>query len=327
MSAEAGVGSASDPATPDGSGSSGSSSGGSGGWRGLVRRTLGDHPIGYAFVTPYVVFWALLFAWPLYLAVYMSFRDWFFAAPGADVARPFVGLGNYAEVLGDPLVHRAALNVAIFILINVPLTVIVSMVLAAALNQALPLRTFFRAAYYLPYVTASVAMIAVWLFLFNGTGMVNQILGSWAPDPTFLVNRFWAMPMIALFATWKQLGFYVLLYLAAMQSISETLYEAARVDGAGAFRRFTAVTLPGVRSATTLVVVLATIVGANFFTEPYLLTGGGGPNNASVSPVLLMYRTGIEQGRAGYAAALGVMLAILVMALSAFSQFVLEDRE
>ncbi len=317
MSAEAGASSSTRSNRP----------GRSDGWRGRTRRLLGDHPLGYAFVTPYVAFWVLLFAWPLYLAVYMSFRDWFFAAPGADVARPFVGFGNYADVLADPVVHRAALNVAIFILINVPLTVILSMVLAAALNQALPLRAFFRAAYYLPYVTASVAMIAVWLFLFNGTGMVNQVLGPLAPEPTWLVNRFWAMPMIAMFATWKQLGFYVLLYLAAMQNISETLYEAAWVDGASALRRFTAVTLPGVRAATTLVVVLATIVGANFFTEPYLLTGGGGPNNASVSPVLLMYRAGIEQGRAGYAAALGVILAVMVMGLSAFSQFVLEDRE
>ena len=111
------------------------------------RRAFGKHPIGYLFAGPYVLFWLFLFAWPLYLAVYMSFRDWFFAAPGAEVDRPFVGFGNYVEVLSDPTVHRAALNVAIFILINVPLTVVVAMLLAAALNQALPLRTFFRAAY------------------------------------------------------------------------------------------------------------------------------------------------------------------------------------
>ncbi len=299
----------------------------SGTHRSLAQRVFGTHPIGYLFAGPYFIFWLALFAWPLYLAVYMSFRDWFFAAPGAVVDRPFIGLDNYIDVLTDPTVHRAALNVAIFILINVPLTVVVAMVLAAALNQAVPLRTFFRAAYYVPYVTASVAMIAVWLFLFNGNGLVNQILGPLAPDPTWLVNKYWAMPMIALFATWKQLGFYILLYLAAMQAIPETLYEAAEVDGAGTLRKFWSVTLPGVRPATSLVVVLATIVGANFFTEPYLLTGGGGPNGASVSPVLLMYRAGIEQGDAGWAAALGVLLAILVMGISLFSRFVLEERE
>lgn len=293
----------------------------------LGRRVFGKHPIGYLFAGPYVLFWLALFAYPLYLAVYMSFRDWFFAAPSAVVERPFIGLQNYAEVIADPAVRRAALNVGIFILINVPLTVVVAMVLAAALNRALPLRTFFRAAYYVPYVTASVAMIAVWLFLFSNAGLVNELLGPLAPEPAWLVNQFWAMPMIALFATWKQLGFYVLLYLAAMQSVPEALYEAAEVDGATTLRKFWSVTVPGVRSSTTLVVVLALITGANFFTEPYLLTGGGGPAGASVSPVLLMYRAGIVQGDAGWAAALGVLLAIIVMAVSGFSQFFLEDRE
>lgn len=293
----------------------------------LIQRMFGAQPIGYVFAGPYVIFWLALFAFPLGFALWMSLHDWFFAAPGAQVERPFVGLDNYTSVIGDPDVRRAALNVVIFIAINVPLTVVVSMVLAYALNQALPLRTFFRAAYYVPYVTASVAMIAVWLWLFARNGLVNQVLGPVAPDPSWLVNRVWAMPIIALFATWKQLGFYVLLYLAAMQNVPEELYEAAKVDGAGVVRRFLAVTVPGVRSATTLVVVLATIVGANFFTEPYLLTGGGGPNGASVSPVLLMYREGIEQGDAGYGAAIGVLLAVVVMTLSAINQFILEDRE
>jgi multiple sugar transport system permease protein len=132
------------------------------------------------------------------------------------------------------------------------------------------------------------------------------------------------MPIIALVVTWKQLGFYVLLYLAALQNIPRELYEAAEVDGAGIVRRFLAITVAEVRPATTLVVILATIVGANLFTEPYLLTGGGGPNGASMSPVLLMYREGIEQGHAGYAAAIGAVLAIGVMAISAVNRFVLE---
>jgi len=292
-----------------------------------LQRVFGRHPIGALFALPYAIFWVALFAWPLGLAVYMSFYDYFFAAPGAEVERPFVGLANYVQAFGDPSVRRAALNVAIFILINVPLTVALAMVLATALNSAIPFRTFFRAAYYVPYVTASVAMVAVWLWLFSSGGLVNQILGAAAPDPSWLVNSFWAMPIIALFATWKQLGFYVLLYLAALQNIPDTLYEAAMVDGAGVVRRFFAVTVPGVRQATTLVVILATIVGANFFTEPYLLTGGGGPNGASVSPVLLMYQEGIEQGDAGYAAAIGVVLAVVVMAISLTYRFVFERED
>jgi multiple sugar transport system permease protein len=153
---------------------------------------------------------------------------------------------------------------------------------------------------------------------------VNGLIGPLAPKPSWLVNEFWAMPIIALVVTWKQLGFYVLLYLAALQAIPKELYEAAEVDGAGVVRRFLAITVAEVRPATTLVVILATIVGANLFTEPYLLTGGGGPNGASMSPVLLMYQQGIEQGHAGYAAAIGTILAIGVMAISAVNRFVLE---
>lgn len=291
---------------------------------GRMRRLLGHDPIGYAFIAPYVLFLGGLFAYPLLVALYISFFDFFFAAPGAVVERPFVGLRNYAEVLSDPVFQRAILNVAEFIIINVPLTVVLSLVLAAALNAKLPFRTFFRVGYYIPYVTASVAVIGVWLWLFSGSGLLNGLLGPLAPEPSWLVSELWAMPVIALVVTWKQLGFYVLLYLAALQNIPRELYEAAEVDGAGVVRRFTAITVPGVRSVTTLVVVLATIVGANLFTEPYLLTGGGGPNGASMSPVLLMYREGIEQGHAGYAAAIGTVLAIAVMAISAFNRFVLE---
>lgn len=294
------------------------------GYRTPAQRVLGKHPIGWLFAGPYLLFWLALFAYPLGFAVYMSFYDYFFAAPGAQVDRPFVGLANYTALLSDGDFRRALLNVVIFIAINVPLTVIVGLVLATALNSGIRGRTSFRVAYYVPFVSASVAVIAVWLYLLQGNGLIADLLGPLAPDPPFLINRLWAMPVIALFATWKQLGFYVLVYLAALQNVPKELYEAASVDGASTFRKFTSVTVPGVRPATTLVVILATITGANFFTEPYLLTQGGGPNGASVSPVFLMYRQGIEQGDAGYAAAMGVTLAIAVLALSLFNRFVLE---
>jgi len=292
--------------------------------RNRIRWLLGRDPIGYAFIAPYVLFLGGLFAYPLLVALYISFFDYFFAAPGAHVARPFVGLSNYTAVLSDPVFQRSILNVAEFIVINVPLTVLLSLVLASALNAKLPFRAFFRVAYYIPYVTASVAVIGVWLWLFSGGGLIDGILGPLAPSPSWLVNDVLAMPIIALVVTWKQLGFYVILYLAALQNIPHELYESAEVDGAGVVRKFTAVTVPGVRSVTTLVVILATIVGANLFTEPYLLTGGGGPDGASMSPVLLMYQQGIEQGHAGYAAAIGSVLAIIVMAISAINRFVLE---
>lgn len=284
--------------------------------RGAKRRILGENPLGLLFSAPYIVFVLVVFAYPLLFALWMSFHDYFFAAPGADVDRPFIGFENYRQVLIDPAVWRAFGNVGIFLLINVPLTVVLSLVLASALNRVTRLRTFLRVSFYVPYVTASVAVVGVWLFLFNGDGLVNRLLGPLAPDPSWLINSAWAMPTIALFVTWKQLGFYILLYLAALQNVQEELYEAAATEGAGKIRSFWSVTVPGVRPATVLVLLISTVTGANLFTEPYLLTGGGGPNGASTSPVLLMYQRGIEQGSPDIAAAIGAILVVFVLIIA-----------
>jgi multiple sugar transport system permease protein len=285
---------------------------------------LGRHPVGMVLAAPYAVFLVLVFAWPLGLAVWISFHDYFFAAPGAEVERPFVGLENYRTVLSDPDVRESFGNVLVFLVINVPLTVILSLVLATALNGAVRGRTFLRVSYYIPYVSASVALVAVWLFLFSGGGMVNEILGSLAPDPSWLVSDTLAMPVIASFVTWKQLGFSILLYLAALQNVPKELYESAASDGASKLAAFRHVTVPGVRTATLLVSIIAIITGANLFTEPYLLTSGGGPNGASTSPVLLMYQRGIEQGNPDTASAIGVILVILVLLISLVNRRVLE---
>jgi multiple sugar transport system permease protein len=132
------------------------------------------------------------------------------------------------------------------------------------------------------------------------------------------------MPLIAIFVTWKQLGLYILLYLAALQNVPKELYEAAEVDGATRWQRLRNVTVPGVRPATTLVVILATITGANLFTEPYLLTNGGGPDGASASPVLVMYQKGIQQGNPDVASAIGVILVVAVLVISLVNRRLLE---
>ncbi|SIR73937.1 carbohydrate ABC transporter permease [Microbacterium sp. RURRCA19A] len=284
------------------------------------RRLLGAQPLGILFSAPYVIFIGVVFAYPIVFAVWMSFHDYFFTAPGAQVDRPFVGLDNYVTALRDPAVWRSFGNVGIFLLINVPLTVVLSIVLATALDRVVRARAFFRVAFYVPYVTASVAVVAVWLFLFSNSGLINNALGPLAPSPSWLVNSALAMPTIALFVTWKGLGFYILLYLAALQNVQRELYESVAVDGGGRLRQFFSVTVPGVRPATFLVVLLATITGANLFTEPYLLTNGGGPNGASTSPVLLIYQKGIEQQNPDVAAAIGVVLIIFVLIIAALQR-------
>jgi multiple sugar transport system permease protein len=292
--------------------------------RGWKQKWLGAQPLGMLFILPYVIFLIGIYVYPLIVQFFISFKDYFFAAPGAQVSRPWVGFQNYTNVLKDPTFQRSIFNVFEFMIINVPATVVLSMVLAYALNAKIRGLSFFRGAYYAPYVTASVAIVTVWLFMFGETGLVNTVLGSLAPNPSWLINKYWAMPMIALFVTWKQLGFFILLYLAALQNVPKELYEAADVDGASTFGRFRSVTVPGVRPATTLVVILATITAMNLFTEPYLLTNGGGPNGASVTPVFYMYQKGVEQGQAGYAAAIGMILLVITLLIALVQRKLLE---
>jgi multiple sugar transport system permease protein len=166
----------------------------------------------------------------------------------------------------------------------------------------------------------------VFLFILSPTGILNTVLGPLAPVPSWLVNQNWAMPSIAIYVTWKGLGFYILLYLAALQGVPKELYEAAAMDGASWWHRLRSVTVPGVRQVTTLVTLLAVITGANLFTEPYLLTDGGGPNGKSASPVLQIYQTGIEQNHPDFASALGIILVIGVLLIAGLQQLVQRRR-
>ncbi len=291
------------------------------------KNFLGRQPLGLLFSAPYLIFVLGVLAYPLGYAVYISFHDYFFAAPGVKIDRPFVGLENYIAVLSDPAVQRSFANIGVFMIINVPLTVGLALILATALNRVTRLKTFFRVSYYVPYVTASVAVVGVWLFLFQQNGLVNDLLGPLAPEPSWLTNSWLAMPTVALYVTWKQLGFFILLYLAALQNIPDELYESAQVDGGNKWVQFWNITVPGVRSASVLVTLLATITGANLFTEPYLLTAGGGPDGASTSPVFLMYQKGILQGNPDLAAALGVVLVIGVLLITLIQKRLVGGKE
>jgi multiple sugar transport system permease protein len=247
--------------------------------RGPRSKTL----VGLYLVAPYAAYLAVVYAVPIIQGVRISMLDYVYAAPGADVPQPFVGLENYRKALSDPMLRRSFLNILEFLAINVPLTVVLGLTLAAVLARLTRMKTFFRSAFFVPYVTASIAVIGVWYFLFSQSGLVNHLFGGWAPDPSWLVNSKLAMVVIALEVTWKQLGFYVLLYLAGVLLIPDSLYEAASIDG------------------------------ANLFTEPFLLTNGGGPNGASMSPALLIYQKGVEQQKPGVGAAIGILLTLFVL--------------
>ncbi|PPS90937.1 carbohydrate ABC transporter permease [Streptomyces sp. MH60] len=288
-----------------------------------TKRWLGGSPLGLFLTAPYTAYVLVVFVIPFGAGVWMAFHDYFFTAPGVSVPHPFVGLDNFTEVLGEAETRRAFGNLALFMAINIPLTVVLALALASALNAVTRCRGFFRIAYYVPYVTASVATLAVWLFLFNGSGAVNHVLGSYAPDPSWLANKQLVMPLIAVYVTWKQLGLYILLYLAALQNVPKELHEAALTDGAGRFQAFRAVTLPAVRPVTSLVVLLSIITAGQIFTEPFLLTGGG-PGGASLTPALLVYQRGIAQGEPDAAAAIGLILVTGVLVIATVARRITE---
>lgn len=289
------------------------------------KRWLGESPLGLLLSSPYVAFVLVIFIIPFAYGVWMSFHDFYFTAPGVEVPHPFVGFENYVHVFEDPAVQQAFLNLGIFLIINVPLTIVFGLLLASGLDAVVHWKGLFRVAYYIPYVTASVATIAVWIFLFSGNGVVNTLLGSLAPAPSWLANPVLIMPLIAVYVTWKNLGFYILLYLAALQNVPKELHEAAQLDGAGRWDRFRSVTLPAVRPVTSLVILLSIITTGQIFTEPYLLTGGG-PNGASMTPALLMYQKGIQQGQPDFAAAIGMVLVLAVMTLSLVARRLTEGK-
>lgn len=293
---------------------------------GGLQRWLGENPLGILLSTPYVLFVVVIFLIPFAYGAWMSFHDFYFTAPGVEVPHPFVGFENYVTVLEDPAVRQAFLNLLVFLVINVPLTVVLGLLLSSGLDAVVHWKGFFRVSYYIPYVTASVATISVWIFLFNGNGVVNNLLGDLAPTPSWLANPALIMPLIAVYVTWKNLGFYILLYLAALQNVPQELHEAAQLDGANRWQRFRSVTLPAVRPVTSLVVLLSIITTGQIFTEPYLLTGGG-PNGASMTPALLMYQKGIQQGQPDIAAAIGMILVLGVMIVSLVSRRLTEGKK
>ena len=227
----------------------------------------------------------------------------------------FLGLRNYAELLKNPTFWIAVRNTFYFVLVGGPLTLAVSLAAALLVNSRLVrFQPFFRAVYFAPFVTTLVAVAIVWRALYHPEyGLINYGLGSlglgrinWLGDPRF------AMPAIILLAVWKNFGYNMLILIAGLQAIPEELYEAAYLDGAGAWRRFRHVTLP-MLGPTLVFVGLVTMLGFfQVFAEPYVMTAGG-PLRSTTSMVLLMYEEGFRWWRMGIAAAIAFVLFVLIL--------------
>ncbi|EFL29255.1 sugar ABC transporter, permease [Streptomyces himastatinicus ATCC 53653] len=287
-----------------------------GGAPGSVRRTL----VAWAFCSPFIVLFATFGVWPVFSSLSMSVTD----ITSRDARTPFsvnfVGLDNYTALFGDPTFVRAVFNTLYFVAIGIPLTMVIALSLAVALNSGIQrAKGIFRVAYFAPVVTSIVAVAVVWRYLYQPDGMINAALaGIGIKGPDWLNDPDWSMPALILMAVWRHFGIPMVIFLAGLQSVPAELHEAARVDGATRWRAFRSITLPLLRPTTLVVAVLLSISYLQFFEEPFVMTSGG-PLDSTTSISYYAYQQ-FGFGNYGMASAASYVL-VTAIALLSFVQF------
>ena len=264
---------------------------------------------GYLFVLPYVLYFSLFVAYPLVFSIILMFHRWNIVTP-----MEWVGLKNFIRMLNDPLFFKAMGNTGMFLLIHIPFQITVALGLALLLNSRIKFRGFFRAVYFMPVVVSGVVVTILWQQLYSyDYGVLNSVLTSVGlPRVPWIVDPGYAMPSIAIMATWKNVGIYIVLFLVGLQNIPAELYEAADLDGASTTKQFFHVTLPMLNPTLIAIVVLSTIGGFSLFIEPYVLTGGG-PMLSTLSATLYIYNQAFYFNHMGYAATLGIVFAVIIL--------------
>lgn len=260
------------------------------------------------------VLWVLVFSlWPFLNTVVLSFTN----------ARPlrepqFVGFDQYVKLLGDEQFRYALLTCLIYVVVCVPLLTILPLLLAMLVEKKIPGITLFRTTFYFPVIASVVVVALIWSWLFDSKGIINQALqfmGVVDKPVAFLVDRWWLLACAILLTVWKGVGYYMVVYLAALGNVGKDLHEAAMLDGANAFQRFVNVTIPGVRGAMLLISVLIAVSAMRVFAELDVLSHGtGGPGGYDMSIVMLIRQAGSGlTGNLGYAAAVSVALFLLTL--------------
>jgi raffinose/stachyose/melibiose transport system permease protein len=280
--------------------------------------------VAYLYLAPAFLFYGLFAFGPLVYTTWLSFFDW----DGLTVGE-WTGLDNYRKVLSDPDIRASFVHSFELIVFYALLPVLIGLLLASLLAHGRVRGvTFFRAVLFLPQTVATVVVAIAWVWIYAPDGPLNAgldaiglggITRGWIGDFDF------ALPALGLVGTWVTFGLCLVLFLAGMQKIPTTLYEAARVDGAGRVREFFAVTLPGLRSELAVALTLATITALRTFDLIYVSTAGG-PGTATTVPSVLVYQNAFANGRVGLAAAVAVVLTVLIFAL-AFAITRLVDRD
>jgi multiple sugar transport system permease protein len=276
------------------------------------RQTL----IAWLFALPFVLVFGVFMLLPLVSSFLMSFTDFTSRDVTTPLAVGFVGVDQYAKLFGNPQFLKSLTNTAYFVVIGIPLTMIVALVLAVALNSGIErFRTAFRVGFYTPVVTSIVAVAVVWRFILQQDGLLNTVLG-WVgiTGPDWLNSTTWAMPSLILMAVWRNMGTLMIIFLAGLQTIPEDVKEAAAIDGANGWKRFTRITLPLMRPTLLLGAVLSSVGYLQFFEEPFVMTKGG-PLDATLSISYFTFNQ-FGFGKYGYASAASYVLFVVIALLS-----------
>jgi multiple sugar transport system permease protein len=272
------------------------------------------------FLAPALLALLIFFFLPAVASLLLSVTDFdIYALSDADNAR-FIGLDNYARLVRDPVFWKALANTLIFVIVCGPLTLLVALAVALLVNSRLTRwKGAFRTAFFAPVVTTMVAVAVVWKYLYHARfGLFNRLLDivgigpiDWLNDPK------WALFSIILLSVWKNFGYDVIILVAGLNNIPESLYEASRIDGAGFWSQLRHITLPMVMPSLFFCGVITTIGYFQIFSEPYVMTGGGGPLNATLTLALLMFKQGFRFWSMGYAATVAFVLCIIIVAVTA----------
>ena len=278
-------------------------------WR---RLREGEDLYGLAFLGPLTIGLLVFSYGPVLAAFYLSLTK------GSYLVTPkWVGLANYSHALSDPVVWRALRNTAYYVVGTVPTGIVLGLALALAMNQQLHGIVFYRAIFFLPTITSSVAVAVMWAWMYNPDfGVINALLEVVGiKGPTWLASPRWAMPAIIIMSIWRGLGYDMLLFLAGLQGIPKEFYEAAEIDGAGTWQRFRHITAPLLSPTTFMIAVLATIGSFQVFEYSYVMTRGG-PMYSTMTMVLLIFQRGFESAEVGYASAIAYLLFAVILALT-----------
>lgn len=271
--------------------------------------------VAYSFIAPNFIGFLVFTLGPILFAFALAFMHW----DGSN-AITFAGLDNFWRLFNDSAFITAFWNTILYTALSVPLTLVCALGLAILVNQRIPGRNFLRAAMFFPYVASLVAVAVVWNMLFNPEmGPVNMVLYTMGIDPRHLprwaADRNWAMITVVLFGVWKSMGYYMVIYLAGLQGINRDLYEAASIDGAGAWQRFVYVTLPQLGPTTLFVTVMLTIQSFKVFDQIYLLTQGG-PGTSTLVLVYHIYNEAFISWDLGYSSMVALVLFFVVLAVT-----------